>query len=340
MSISGTCDPRFARVRGEFERNFRERGEVGASVCVTLAGETVVDLWGGTARVDTGAPWQKDTVVQVWSCTKGATALCAHILAARGLLDIDAPVVQYWPEFGRAGKEQITVKMLLTHQAGLPELRGTLPQGAFYDWKYMVTALQDEAPFWEPGTRQGYHSATFGWLVGEVVRRISGKSLGTFFHDEVAAPLGLDFWIGLPEEVELRVALLIPDDPPSFDYGEWDSRAARAAEIPAMNGITNGRGLAGMYAPLASVAASGACNGWMPTPWRACLRWPRPPSWMRLPCAPCASLSATKSPTTTGGSLPASATLSSSPKRHLDIRVRAAHSALRTRRRACPLAMR
>ena len=279
--VSGTCDPKFKRVREEFERNFRERGEVGASVCVTVDGETVVDLWGGMARPETGAPWQADSVGLVWSCTKGATALCAHVLAARGRLDLDAPVVQYWPEFGQAGKERITVAMLLNHQAGLPVTRQPLPEGAFYNWTLMAAALAAEAPFWEPGTRNGYHALTFGWLVGEVVRRVSGKSLGTFFRDEIAGPLGLDFWIGLPEAVEPRVTPMIMPEPPGpgepvspffqqaatdqtsipallfgnaggyFNPGECDSRAGHAAEIPAANGITNARGLAGMYAPLA-----------------------------------------------------------------------------------------
>ena len=279
MTVSGFCESRFERVHEEFLRNFAERGEVGASACVTLEGEKVVDLWGGEARVDTGAPWQEDTVSLVMSATKGATALCAHILASRGLLDLDAPVVKYWPEFGKAGKEKITVAMCLGHQAGLPAVRKRLPEGAFYDWKLMVDALADEEPFWEPGTRHGYHALTFGWLVGEIVRRVSGRSLGTFFRDEVAEPLGLDFWIGLPEAAEPRVAPVIPADPPSENQplpafvaaafnpssiqaaafgntggympSEADSRAGHAAEIPAANGITNARGLAGMYAPLA-----------------------------------------------------------------------------------------
>ena len=212
MAVSGKCEPRFERVREEFERNFREREEVGASVCVTLDGETVVDLWGGTANIDTGEPWKEDTVSVVFSCTKGATALCAHILASRGLLDIDAPVVTYWPEFGKAGKESITVKMLLNHTAGLPHVRKPLPRGAYYDWDTMVHALEEQEPFWEPGTRHGYQMFVFGWLVGEVVRRVSGKSLGHFFQEEVAKPLGLDFWIGLPEEIEPRVSKMIPVD--------------------------------------------------------------------------------------------------------------------------------
>jgi CubicO group peptidase (beta-lactamase class C family) len=279
--VSGRFRPRFERVYEEFVKNFQVRGEVGASVCVMWDGETVVDLWGGTARLDTGAPWQSDTLTHVWSSTKGATALCAHILASRGLLDLDAPVVQYWPEFGQQGKQGITVAMLLAHQAGLPAVREPVPAGAFYDWDLMVERLAAEAPFWEPGTRNGYHALTFGFLVGEVVRRVSGKSLGTFFHDEVATPLGLDFWIGLPEGEEPRVAPQIPSDtiglgptPPAFylkaftdptsipglivfnsggylNPGEADTRAAHAAEIGAAGAITNARGLAGMYAPLA-----------------------------------------------------------------------------------------
>jgi CubicO group peptidase (beta-lactamase class C family) len=279
MAVSGKCDPKFVRVRDEFERNFKEREEVGASVCVTVDGETIVDLWGGTADVDTGEPWKEDTVSVVFSSTKGATALCAHILASRGLLDIDAPVVKYWPEFGKAGKGNITVKMLLNHQVGLPHVRKPLPQGAFYDWDIMVHALEEQEPFWEPGTRHGYQFWVFGWSVGEVVRRVSGKSLGRFFQDEVAKPLGLDFWIGLPEEIEPRVAKIIPFDPQQMmdmpfmktamadpnsipglcmtnDGGAMmagiDVRAFHAAEIGGAGGITNGRGLADMYAPLAS----------------------------------------------------------------------------------------
>lgn len=276
MDIQGFCDAKFHAVRQEFERNFRDRGEVGASVCVTVGGQVVVNLWGGTARVDTGVPWTEDTVSLVFSCTKGATALCAHILASRGLLDFDAPVAEYWPAFAQAGKARIPVKMLLNHQAGLPAVRRPLPPGAFYDWDLMVAALEKEEPFWEPGTRNGYHGLTFGWLVGEVVRRVSGKSLGIFFQDEVARPLGLNFWIGLPAQLESRVAPMIPSEPdtksPFFSaltdptsiqslmflntggymaLPDYDSQAAHAAEIGGAGGITNARGLAGMYAPLA-----------------------------------------------------------------------------------------
>ena len=277
MAVQGTCDPKFQEVRQEFERNFQERGEVGASVCVTVQGQTVVDLWGGQANAGSNTPWKEDTVSVVFSSTKGATALCAHMLASRGQLDLDAPVATYWPEFAQSGKEIIPVKMLLSHQAGLPAVRETLPDGAYADWDLIVNALAKEEPFWEPGTRNGYHALTFGWLVGEVVRRVSGKSLGTFFKDEVAGPLGLDFWIGLPEDKESRVAPMIAAEPnpesPFFreiatpgsmqsivllNMGgymgaepQFDTRAAHAAEIGGAGGVTNGRGLAGMYEPLA-----------------------------------------------------------------------------------------
>ena len=284
MEVHGSCEPKFQAVREEFARNFQDRGEVGASVCVTLDGQTVVDLWGGQANTETGAAWNEDTVSIVFSSTKGATAICAHILASRGQLDLDAPVATYWPEFAQSGKDTIPVKMLLNHQAGLPAVRDPLPQGAYADWDLMVSTLAKQEPFWEPGTRNGYHALTFGWLVGEVVRRASGKSLGSFFRDEIAAPLGLDFWIGLPEDKEPRVAPMIAAEPdPNSRFfqeiakpgslqslvllnsggymgaePEYDTRAAHAAEIGGAGGITNARGLAGMYEPLALGGSKGA----------------------------------------------------------------------------------
>ena len=275
----GTCKKGFERIAEAFAQNFAERGEVGASVCLTVAGETVVDLWGGIANPKTGAAWKKDTVSTVFSCTKGATALCAHMLASRGKLDLDAPVTALWPEFGQHGKDTVTTRMMLDHSAGVPALRERVKNDGPYDWTYMTERLAAEQPFWVPGTRNGYHGFTFGWTVGEMVRRASGKSLGAFFQDEVAKPLGLDFWIGTPEAVETRIAPIIPfpvkaedartpflidlmTDKTSIPYlffmncGAWrtggaNSRAGHAAEIGAANGITNARGLAGMYAPLA-----------------------------------------------------------------------------------------
>ena len=240
----------------------------------------MVDLWGGTADQKTGAPWTKDTVGIVFSCTKGATAICAHVLASRGKLDLDAPVAELWPEFARNGKEHATTRMMLDHSVGVPALRAKVKDSGPYEWDYMTHLLAEEAPFWEPGTRNGYHGFTFGWTVGEMVRRAAGVSLGTFFQNEIAKPLGLDFWIGLPEAIEPRVAPIIAyaykaeeaktpfmidlatrrDSPAAlfyFNVGAWrtggaNTRAGRAAEIGAANGVTNARGLAGMYAPLAN----------------------------------------------------------------------------------------
>lgn len=280
----GTVKPGFERVAEAFQKNFDAKGEVGASVCLTVGGETVVDLWGGTADQKTGAPWTKDTVGIVFSCTKGATAVCAHVLASRGKLDLDAPVAELWPEFAGNGKEHATARMMLDHSVGVPALRAKVKDSGPYEWHYMTSLLAKEAPFWEPGTRNGYHGFTFGWTVGEMVRRAAGVSLGTFFQNEIAQPLGLDFWIGLPEEIEPRVAPIIPfvykpeqaktpfmidlatkrDSPAAlfyFNVGAWrtggaNTRAGRAAEIGAANGITNARGLAGLYAPLAQGGAA------------------------------------------------------------------------------------
>jgi CubicO group peptidase (beta-lactamase class C family) len=277
--IAGGADPAFAPVVEEFVRNFAERGEVGASLALTRDGRTVVDLWGGIADPASGRPWTRDTVSIVFSCTKGATALCAHVLASRGALDLDAPVVELWPEFGRHGKDRATTRMMLDHSVGVPVLRAPiLPEGV-YDWDYMTARLADEEPFWEPGTRNGYHALMFGFTVGEIVRRAAGMSLGRFFRHAIAEPLGLDFWIGLPEAIEPRVAPVIypratpaeqttpflaaalkqPGSIPNlmmFNGGKWrgggaNTRDGHAAEIGAGNGITHARGLAGMYAPLA-----------------------------------------------------------------------------------------
>ena len=280
--IDGVCDPKFEAVAEAFVANFTENDEVGANVCVMLEGETVVNLWGGRTARD-GADWQEDTVSIVFSCTKAATALCAHMLADQGKLDLDAPVAHYWPEFADNGKEEATVSMMLDHSAGVPHVREKLKDGAYTDWDYMVDLIAREAPFWEPGTRNGYHGVTFAWTVGELVRRAAGMPMGEFFRKQVAEPLGLDFWIGLPEEIEPRVAPMIqaeidPNAPPSkfqqavmtdpqspphlflLNNGaaDFNSREIHAAEIGSANGITNGKGLAGMYAPL---ACGGTANG-------------------------------------------------------------------------------
>jgi len=277
VEIGGTVAPGFEAVRDAFADNFAQFGDVGAGYAVYVDGHQVVDLHGGV-RTDTGEPYDDDTLQVVFSSTKGATAACVHLLAQRGLLDIDAPVVTYWPEFGQAGKEHIPVRWLLSHQAGLATIDAQLTRDEALAWNPVIRALEVQAPLWEPGTAHGYHAFTYGHLVGEVVRRIDGRTLGTFFHDEFAEPLGLEFWIGLPEELEPRVAPMIPMNTDALDdfdladvlgadsllvramtiNGAFDEdlailanrREFHAAELPAANGITNARSLARLYAGL------------------------------------------------------------------------------------------
>ena len=211
IEVGGFVEPGFEGVRDAFANNFVEHGEQGASYAFYVEGTKVVDLWGGV-RADTGEPYDDDTLQIVFSSTKGATAVCAHLLAERGLLDVDAPVVEYWPEFGQAGKQDIPVRWLLTHQAGLPTVDAKLTRAEALAWEPVIRALEVQLPLWEPGVAHGYHALTYGYLVGEVVRRIDGRSLGTFFQEEIAEPYGLEFWIGLPEEYEPRVAPMIPMD--------------------------------------------------------------------------------------------------------------------------------
>lgn len=281
--VHGTCDEAFAAVRDAFARNFAERDEVGASLHITLDGEPVVDLWGGTADPATGRPWEADTLAVVYSCTKGVAALAAHVLVDRGLLDLEAPVTDYWPEYGQAGKERTTVRMLLDHSAGVPAVDGPVAVGDMYDPDVMADHLARQRPWWEPGTRNGYHLVTFGWTVGEVVRRVSGLTLGQFIAEEIAGPLDADFYLGLPEEHEDRVAPITvwqpgPDYVPSpfvlALLGEPSSvqavatgnvlaagvdvntRAFRAAELGGMGGVASARGLAAVYTPLAQGGGS------------------------------------------------------------------------------------
>ena len=281
-TVNGTCDAKFQGVADAFVENFDKRGEVGASVAITIEGKTVVDLWGGRKSQD-GPAWQADTICIVYSCTKGASAFCAHMAADRGLLDLDTKVARYWPEFARNGKEDAIVSMMMDHSVGVPGLREELKQGAYYDYDYMCERLAAEAPFWKPGTRNGYHGVTSAWTVGEMVRRSTGKRMGRFLADEIAGPLGIEFWMGLPETFEPRVSPMIafpPDESvlksrmmlalsadPMGPTGRFllngggfnaNDRAARAAEIGSATGVSNGRGLAGLYAPLAN---GGALNG-------------------------------------------------------------------------------
>jgi CubicO group peptidase (beta-lactamase class C family) len=290
IPVHGTCDPRFNKVKELFQRSFDTGEEIGAAVCFVLDGKSVVDLWGGHYDLARTREWERDTLVNVYSTTKAMTALCAHQLAERGLLDIDAPVAEYWPEFAAAGKHKIPVRWLLTHQAGLCGIRAPLPRNSLYDWDRMCEALAMQEPWWTPGEGHGYHAFTFGFLVGEVVRRISGETPGTFFRENAAHPLGADFHIGLAADNDSRTSDMYgahignkpapaskPDDavvaapfaefarrlqdPASMQWAALlnppqerdavNTRAWRAAEIPAVNGHCTARALARIYGALA-----------------------------------------------------------------------------------------
>jgi CubicO group peptidase (beta-lactamase class C family) len=274
LNVGGTVETAFERVLDAFVANFDERDEVGAACSVYVDGQPVVDVWGGFADATNGVSWREDTIVPVFSSTKGATAVCANLLIERGALDPDAAVASYWPEFAANGKGTITVRQALSHQAGLAHVDADLTYEECLAWFPVVEAIAAQAPNWEPGTAHGYHMRSFGWIVGEIVRRVSGRTLGRFFRDGVAGPLGLEFWIGLPEELEPRVARIVPpkgdmqaffdalgDDVllgrvstgPSghFGYNEmWNSREVHACELPSSNGITDARSLARLYASL------------------------------------------------------------------------------------------
>ena len=213
--IYGFAADGFEGVREQFEKNFAKRGEVGGSVAVVRDGEYLVDLWGGWASESRTRPWETDTIVNVWSTTKGLVAMCAHILIDRGQLELDAPVASYWPEFAQAGKEDITVRQLLSHRSGLMGWEEPIPPEDMFNWEKLCEMLAATEPFWEPGTASGYHMRTFGHLVGEVVRRIDGRPIGQFLREEISEPLQADLFIGVPEEDHRRVADLShiqPDD--------------------------------------------------------------------------------------------------------------------------------
>lgn len=277
--VDGYCDARFDRVRDVFEENFDRRGDVGAAVAVTIDGKPVVDLWGGYADNARARPWTRDTIVNVYSATKGVTATCLNRLVDQSRVDLDAPVARYWPEFAQTGKERIPVRWLLSHRAGLPAIRKPLPSDALMRWDVMTAALAEQEPWWEPGTKHGYHALTFGYLVGEVVRRVTGKSVGTYCGEEIAGPLGIDFHIGLDARDDIRCAEVIAAPPAALGQpnplgdaarnsesmtakavnnpagalrlATINSRAWRGAEIPAANGHTNARALSRFYAVLA-----------------------------------------------------------------------------------------
>jgi CubicO group peptidase (beta-lactamase class C family) len=272
-AIEGSYDDLFAAVPSALA-GFLDGGDAGGSVAVVVDGDPVVDVWGGFADADRTSPWQRDTITNVFSVTKTMTALCALILADRGDLDLAAPVCQYWPEFGTAGKEGVLVRHLLAHTAGLPDWNGPIED--LFDWPSATARLAAQAPLWEPGTAAGYHSLTQGFLVGEVVRRITGRSLGDFFAEEVALPLGADFHIGLSAEHDSRVALAVPPSSRDEDYAagtvgnapptagtavrvrDGNSLAWRRAQIPAASGFGNARSVALVQSVM---ACGGAVRG-------------------------------------------------------------------------------
>ncbi|WP_084959072.1 serine hydrolase domain-containing protein [Thermoactinospora rubra] len=227
--MDGHCDPRFARVREQFGRQLESGEELGAAFAVYRDGELVVDLWGGVADRHTGRPWERDTPAFAYSCTKAVTATVLLQLVERGLLRLDTPVAEVWPEFG---KPAITVEHLLTHQAGLPVIEEEVPVEEFEDQAAIAARLAGQRPLWEPGTAHGYHALTYGFLIGEVVRRVAGKSVGELTAAEIAGPLGLDLWIGAPDDVIERAARLTAGDRAGGDRAAGDRTAPAAPPDP------------------------------------------------------------------------------------------------------------
>ena len=276
--VQGMVEPGWEPVAEELRRCLTDRNDLGSAVAVYHDGKPVVDVWGGFADGRTGRPWQRNTAVVVFSTTKGATAICAHVLAERGELDLDAPVASYWPEFGEGGKDQVPVRWLLTHQVGLPYVDQDLTYEQLVAHTPVVEALAAQKPLWEPGTAHAYHAVTFGHLVGEVIRRVTGRSLGTWFHDEVAVPLELSAFIGLPEDAAINLAVMDRAGPPPADPsgpmgeflaafgrsidlggalpvalitgepGDFNDRRTLAIELGGSNMVADARSLARMYA--------------------------------------------------------------------------------------------
>jgi CubicO group peptidase (beta-lactamase class C family) len=282
MAISGICDDRFSGVRDVFASNFEPKDTIydeGASVAITIDGELVVDLWGGTANRDTGEslPWEADTIINVWSTTKTVAALACLMLADQGQLDLYAPVAKVWPEFAAEGKGDIEVRHVMSHTAGLSGWQEPITYEDLYDRSKAAALLAAQAPWWEPGTTSGYHAITQGYLEGEIVQRVTGQSLGEFVAQNITGPLGADFFVGTPASADHRVAHVIAPPPlpmpedldpdsvlaktfsnPVLDATKsWDI-AWRRAEIPAAGGHGNARSVAQIHAPM---ACGGEANG-------------------------------------------------------------------------------
>ncbi len=276
--IAGTCDARFAAVREALGENVAHRGELGAAVAVIVEGRTVVDLWCGWADAARSRPWLEDTVVNVFSVGKALAALCVLMLVSRRSLDLDEPVSRCWPQFAAAGKEAITVRELLSHRAGLPAIERDLPEGALYDWELMTQALAEQMPWWTPGEGHGYHVHTFGYLAGELVRRVSGEPIGSFLRRELAGALGAEVSYGLAPRDRARRAEYVFDlalssraertrrtpvdtrlreraylNPPgATGVGAVNTAAWQEGELPSANLHADARGIARVYAALLS----------------------------------------------------------------------------------------
>jgi CubicO group peptidase (beta-lactamase class C family) len=270
IRIDGECDAEFAHVRAEFENNFRNRNEVGAAVCVYKDGRKVVDLWGGYKDIERSQPWQKDTIVIMNSVAKSMCAVCVHMLIDRGLVDFNAPVATYWPEFASAGKARVLVRHVLSHTDGVIYCDSAKP-GSWFDWHAHISALEQQEPAWEPGTKGAYNSINIGYLLGEIVRRVTGKSVGAFLRAEVTGPLGADYQIGLRPDEIARVSDMhknpknaffkLASDPnsplgrafrsaPTIGYFQ-NIREIREIEVPSFGGHGNARAVAKVYAMLA-----------------------------------------------------------------------------------------
>ncbi|MDG4825140.1 serine hydrolase [Asanoa sp. WMMD1127] len=274
--VRGDVDERFGPLAEVFADNFTSRQEVGAALAVYVGGHKVVDLSGGVAEPGSARPFTAETPAVVFSCTKGVLAVCAYLLVEAGTLDLDAPVVRYWPEFGRHGKQDTTVRWLLAHRAGLPALDEPMRRADVLAWRPVIAAIEAQRPLWTPGTAHSYHAMTYGWLVGEVIRRITGLLPGAFFAQRVAGPLGLRTWIGLPASQRSTVAwtLAPPPDPdlaldPVAERGltmggafafpadadgvvSFNDPAIQAAGVPGAGGMSTADGLARLYAACVS----------------------------------------------------------------------------------------
>ena len=277
--VHGHCDARFAGLRDAFAENFHERGEIGAALAVSLDGVRVLDIWAGSADPGASRPWREDTLVDVFSVGKPMAALCLLMLAERELLDLDEPAALHWPELAACGKDAVSARVILAHRAGLPAIRTPLPAGAMYDWDLMTSELAAQEPWWEPGAAHGYHVNTYGFLVGELVRRVSGRSIGSFFADKIARPLGADFHFGLAAADQARCAdFLFPQVSRAMDGTQMPEMTAlaylnppgitgdgtvntpqwRSAELPSANGHATARAIARIYGAL---AAGGEIDG-------------------------------------------------------------------------------